>query len=474
MGINKLFLVILLFFFAFTAQAEILNNDPNDPYYLDTQIYNQYASPDLNIQKAWDLSTGDSSMIVAVLDSGVDIMHPDLINNIWINEDEIADNGIDDDNNGYIDDINGWDFYNDNNIVSPNEVSNKFPEYIASHGTMVAGIIGAEGNNNYGIAGVNWQVKIMPLKVTTNKGDATDVSASIKAINYARSNGANIINMSYGETKPNELEARALKRAYQSGILNIAAVGNDAGSTDEYGEYPACYPYVIAVAANIDISGDRESFSNYGPCVDISTLGFHIYSTGLYKPDAEYEYDSFTWGSGTSSSTPLVTGAAALMKARTNALGRNLPIDLWIQTLLKSTNDHVSALPAQTLGYGRLNIYRAVKNIGKVTQNDSIKIYAYTKSDKKHLLIPNKYEFHDSPYFIWNSIIPPENLTINKYYVYFGQNKNARITKGQSNRFYKLKNNLIKEGKYYLKVKAEFSDGSKSKVSTFIYKFRSY
>ena len=195
MKIKKiLFLYIFVFFSGFfiinpvfaVPQAVI----PNDPSYPEQWYLDKIGAPE-----AWGIKSDSSNIIIAVLDTGVDIDHPDLYKNIWINEDEIKDNGIDDDNNGYIDDVNGWDFFN--KVADPNpKFSEGFTEIGLHHGTIVAGIIAAEGNNNFGITGINWSAKIMPLKVLSDKGEGSTVEV-IQAIDYAIDNGADIINLSF-------------------------------------------------------------------------------------------------------------------------------------------------------------------------------------------------------------------------------------------------------------------------------------
>jgi len=232
---------------------------------------------DIDAPEAWDIATGSSDVIIAVIDSGVDYNHEDLSVNIWSNTGETgekADNGIDDDDNGYVDDVRGWDFVNDDND----------PMDSNDHGTHVAGTIAAKGNNATGITGVCWTARIMPLRFLNTIGIGS-VADAILAINYARANGAKIINASYGSTDYSQSEKDAISSAGSAGILFVAAAGN--GGDDQVGddndttaEYPASYDLanIISVAA-IDQDDALCSFSNYGAVsVDVGAPGRNIYS----------------------------------------------------------------------------------------------------------------------------------------------------------------------------------------------------
>lgn len=270
---------------------------------------------DIDAVEAWDLSTGSSNIIVADIDSGIDRNHEDLIDNLWTNLNEIPNNGIDDDGNGYIDDINGWDFARDDN--DPNEES-----VCGGHGTHTAGTIGARGNNGIGVTGVNWNVKIMPLKIFKTyfvifcSASSSDI---ISAIDYAAMMGVRVSNNSYGGGPNSQAEYDAI-RASKS--IFVAAAGN--GGTDGIGdnndltpEYPASYDLnnIIAVAAT-DHNDIRASFSNYGTTsVDLAAPGVSVLST---TPN-----DTYSLFSGTSMATPHVTGSVALLMAYDTGLTNN-------------------------------------------------------------------------------------------------------------------------------------------------------
>jgi subtilisin family serine protease len=267
---------------------EIYQSDPDveyaEPNYLryaaattpnDTFFSNLWGLNNINALEAWDITTGNSNVVVAVLDSGVDYNHPDLAANIWTNQAEITGTpGVDDDSNGKIDDARGWDFVDDDNDPMDSD----------DHGTHVAGTIAAEGNNSAGITGVVWTAQIMPLRFLDAFGSGT-VADAIEAIDYAIDNGAKIINASYGSYTFSPLERDAIATARDAGILFVAAAGNDNWNNDSATKhYPSSYDLanIIAVAAT-DQSDARASFSNYGvKSVDVAAPATFILSA---RPD---------------------------------------------------------------------------------------------------------------------------------------------------------------------------------------------
>jgi YD repeat-containing protein len=251
---------------------------------------------DINAEQAWGLTEGNTSTVVGILDTGVDISHKDLAASIYINPGEIPGNGLDDDGNGYIDDVNGWDFANSDNTVFDSASEDK-------HGTHVAGIIAA-GTNNGGIKGVAPGIKILPLKFITSDGGYT--SDAIEAIEYAKALGVKIINCSFGGSQENYALRDAMA---SSGILFICSAGNKGQDTAVYPLYPASLnlPNIISVAS-INSSGELAGFSNFGTDVDIAAPGVNILGT---VPGDKYEMQN-----GTSTSTAFVTGIAALLASR--------------------------------------------------------------------------------------------------------------------------------------------------------------
>jgi len=263
---------------------------PNDEYFGE-----QWGLEKIRAPEAWDFTTGNPEIIIAVIDTGVDYSHPDLAKNIWVNVNEVPGDGVDNDGNGYVDDIYGWDFAG-NDEALPSDADSD-PMDVDGHGTHVAGIIAAKGNNNIGIAGVCWNAKIMALKVQADNGEDMDDMDIIEAISYAIDNGAQIVNCSFGGGGPEGSERDAFVDLKNNHILAVCAAGNDGVDTDLAGNenYPSCYSLenIISVAAS-DQNDNLASISNYGPTsVDIMAPGEGIKST---VPAAFYTDASVTIG----------------------------------------------------------------------------------------------------------------------------------------------------------------------------------
>ncbi len=264
---------------------------PNDPdfdrlWYLNNrgQTVNGTAGlpgADIAAPEAWDIATGSPDLVIAVIDSGVAFEHPDLIDNTWINPGEIPGNGIDDDGNGYVDDLYGWDFVNED--ANPSDYSRDLSG--DGHGTHVAGIIAAHGNNGRGASGVMWRAKIMALQIfdlfeTSSFLDAIIQSINIiSAIEYAVDNGARIINCSFGGPSPSQFQRDAFRYADENGVLAVAAAGNETNDNDRFQTYPAGYPLpnIISVAAT-DENDRLAAYSNFGATVDVAAPGGSIVS----------------------------------------------------------------------------------------------------------------------------------------------------------------------------------------------------
>src|SRR5918999_1389655 len=283
---------------------------PNDPYYPKLYGLNNTGqtggTPDADVdaKEAWS-TTGSPTTVVAVTDEGVDVNHPDLRGNIWVNVDEIPGDGIDDDRNGYVDDVNGWNFaHDDASVYDAADGDN--------HGTHVAGTIAAQGNNGTGVTGVNWLAGIMALKFLGPNGGYT--SDAVEALNYAVANGAKISNNSWGGGGSAVALQQAISKADAAGHLFVAAAGNDGTNNDVTPHYPSNYTNanIISVAATDD-RDTLASFSNFGASsVDLAAPGVNILST---LPGNRY--GSY---SGTSMATPHVTGVAALLKGQNPTL----------------------------------------------------------------------------------------------------------------------------------------------------------
>lgn len=333
----------------------------------DDSLYDQQWYLDqISAPAAWDTTTGSHDVIVAVLDSGVDPDHPDLVDNLWVNPGEMADNGKDDDGNGFVDDVHGWDFVRDDNTPEPDAGERAFSEDGVAHGTVISGIVGAVGNNGVGVSGVAWSVRIMPVRILDNEG-AGESDDARAAIRYAVQNGADVINLSFtGYDVDTEFE-RAVNEAYVAGIPVVAAVGNysDTGlDLNETPVYPACFAgekadWVIGVAAT-DEHDAKAGFSNYGSdCVEIAAPGTDVFNV-MYENDDWAEFDRAYDGgwAGTSVSAPIVTGAIALLKSAYPSLGPSL-----VRTILQLSADPIRdrTVEAGALGTGRLNVARALE-----------------------------------------------------------------------------------------------------------------
>ncbi|MCD6288930.1 MAG: S8 family serine peptidase [Anaerolineae bacterium] len=306
-----------------------LDFTPNDPLYATHQT--SYLNP-LQVEKAWDVTTGRQDVVVAVLDTGVNIHHPDLQAGIWTNPGEIPDNGVDDDGNGFVDDVHGWDFADDDNDPSDDH----------GHGTHVSGIIAARINNALGIAGMAGGVTIMPVDVF--HGGIGTYADLIQAIVYATDNGANVVNMSLGALSYSRGEEAAVEYAWERNVLLVAAAGNNGSDALHY---PAAHAHVIGVAAT-DGADQRVGFSNYGPFVSVSAPGLSVIST--YR-DGGYRYMS-----GTSMATPHVSGLAALILSRNPTLS-----NAQVRSIIESTADDLGTPGWDPyFGYGRINAARAL------------------------------------------------------------------------------------------------------------------
>lgn len=313
------------------ADNPAIPNAPQATTGADPLFAKQWGMIDIGVTDAWKVSKGNPDVVVAVIDTGVDYTHEDLLPNLWRNPKEIPNNGIDDDNNGYVDDVIGWDFVSNDNkpydlAMDPMEIL--FKGGNPGHGTHCAGNVAARGDNGKGVAGVAPNVKIMSLRFISEKGQGTTADA-IKAIHYAVDNGAKVMSNSWGSegeeagSPENQALRDAVQYAQDKGVLFIAAAGNGHkgvgydNDADKAPAYPASYTHdiIISVAA-LDVNNNLGSFSNWGAkSVDIGAPGVKVFSTVVDQGYTDTVIDKFgikaTWD-GTSMATPHVAGAAAL------------------------------------------------------------------------------------------------------------------------------------------------------------------
>ncbi|MET0595696.1 MAG: S8 family serine peptidase, partial [Polyangiaceae bacterium] len=287
-------------------------------------------------REAWDLSTGSSQVLVGITDTGIDPTHVDLAANLYKNPGEIPGNGIDDDGNGFVDDVSGWNFVNGNNAVND----------LNGHGTHVAGTIGAVGNNGIGVAGVNWKVSILPIKVCGQSScSTTDV---VNGFLYAARMGVRVVNTSLGGYYPPiAYERDAIARLASKGALIVIAAGNSASNNDTRPSYPASYDLdnIVSVAATTASDG-LASFSNYGVAkVHIGAPGTSILSTW---PGNQYNTIQ-----GTSMASPHVAGAAALLLAHKPALTYS-----GVRASLLESATKIPALSGKVSSGGRLDVFQ--------------------------------------------------------------------------------------------------------------------
>lgn len=330
------------------SKTDKVENEPS-ALFNDPAIKQAWGLKKSDAARAWKVTKGSKSKIVAVIDTGADVNHEDLSENIWVNPGETgldakgrnkATNGIDDDNNGYVDDVHGWNFVSNNNDLTDNH----------GHGTHIAGIIGAVAENKKGISGIAPEVSLMIIKYYDPKVPSTDnLKNTINSIKYAVKMGANIINYSGGGVDYSQDEFEAVKEAEKKGILFVAAAGNERSNSDQFHYYPADYKLsnIISVTA-LDPNRTILPSSNYGTeTVDLAAPGQNIIST--------LPGNSYGFMTGTSQATAFVSGAAVLVMA-------NKPEFKFdeVKKYVLSTGDPFESLAQKTRTSRALNLFKAL------------------------------------------------------------------------------------------------------------------
>lgn len=331
-----------------TSKLDKVEDEPS-ALFNDPAISQAWGLKKSDAARAWSVTKGSKDILVAIIDTGIDVNHEDLANNIWKNPGETgkdtqgrdkASNGVDDDNNGFIDDVHGWNFVSNNGKLDDNH----------GHGTHIAGIIGAEAGNGKGIIGISPEVSLMILKYYDPKVPGADnLKNTVASIHYAVKMGAKIINYSGGGTEFSQEEHDAIAEAEKAGILFVAAAGNERSNSDQHHYYPADYKLknIISVTA-IDPATQVLSSSNYGvDTVDIAAPGQNILSC---LPNNAYGYMT-----GTSQATAFVTGAAVLVMAHK----QNFKAED-VKKYILATGDAQTQLASKTRTSRQLNLYKAL------------------------------------------------------------------------------------------------------------------
>ncbi|MFP5519844.1 MAG: S8 family peptidase [Bdellovibrionia bacterium] len=331
-----------------TSKTKKVSDEPS-ALFNDPAINQAWGLKKADAARAWSVTKGSREIVVAVIDTGIDVKHEDIKNNLWKNPGETgkdssgrdkSSNGIDDDGNGFIDDVYGWNFVSNNHKLDDNH----------GHGTHIAGIIGAEAGNGVGIIGIAPEVSLMILKYYDPKVPNTDnLKNTVQAIRYAVKMGAHIINYSGGGTEFSKEEFTAIAEAEKQGILFVAAAGNERSNSDQHHYYPADYELtnIISVTA-VDPSTEVLPSSNYGvETVDIAAPGQNILSL---LPGSTYGYMT-----GTSQATAFVSGAAALVMAHKQAYKADD-----VRKYILQTGDAFQQLMSKTKTARKLNLYKAL------------------------------------------------------------------------------------------------------------------
>lgn len=426
--LQKVLLLVLMGVIIFPSFAFAQNfNDPaiSQQWYLNT----------LKMNQVWDYARG-AGQVVAVIDAGVDIDHPDLINQIWTNQKEIAGDKIDNDRNGFIDDIHGWDFVDRDNDPQPPvikcTVGSECDDLAFHHGTVVAGTIAAESGNGLDIAGLAPEAKIMPLRVLDSLGSGSSGDV-IKGIDYAIKNGATIINMSFAGSIEDSQLNNAIEKAYNAGLAVVVAAGNKEGTMqidlDTSPRYPICSRGTVGQKISFGIGAHEEQgkladFSNYGSsCLDLIAPGDNITGLMVYDPSNDFVTQVGNGFRGTSLATPMAAGAIALIRSYRPSLTLSR-----VYQLLRENARDVSAINANfalDIGAGAmdiLNVMAALSMTPAITPVDGLffgdvlksnltsSVYYYAEDGKRYVFPDSKTYLSWYPDYSLVKTISPEML----------------------------------------------------------------
>ncbi len=321
---------------------------PNDPDYVGNKQYGLFV---MKLPSAWDITKGDPKVKIAIVDSAIDWTHEDLNDNIWTNIYENPNNNIDDDHNGFVNDVHGWDFVGDINsgsttLLPDNDTRSVFANN--SHGTHVAGCAAGVTDNGKGIASPGFNCSILPVKVGADNPNIGDIIDGYSGILYAAKMKADVINCSWGGPGYSPAEEDVINQAYEMGSVIVVAAGNTSSYIDANKLYPACFPNVLVVGSTT--TNKPSDFSEYGVLVDVWAPGEQIFST---VPDNSYEYMS-----GTSMSSPNVAGVVGLLKSIHPDWS---PVKLMMQLRSTVSNTIAPSDAARPYYFGMVNAYDAVR-----------------------------------------------------------------------------------------------------------------
>ncbi|NPA53413.1 MAG: S8 family serine peptidase [Aquificae bacterium] len=453
---------------------------PNDPVYMKDYYY-YWGQDKVKAFQAWDLTVGSEDIVIAVVDTGIDYTHPDLKDNIWRNEIECSGLiGVDDDGNGYVDDCIGFDMHDQDND----------PLDYDGHGTHVAGIIGAVGNNGLGIAGINWRVKLLPCKIFDDEGSGFNVlSAAIECLDYIitlKKRGVNIVasNNSWAASPGvylGDILKEAIQEAVNTGILFITAAGNEGTNNDEVCKtdtfcqhvYPCDYKLdndgIICVTA-VDKNDELPFYANYGMySVDLAAPGDDIYSTATTVDRFILSaVGNYGWETGTSMATPFVSGAVGLLKSMYSFLTwRDIKATILLNT------DYLPSLENKVLTEGRLNIYAALNNpirdingtLGILIEND--KIIRVEEMEGEYYPQDN-YIFYEKPFSLYIYLTNNNSSIIDLIFKLLSlyENVEPAICFDNDKTCYKIDNDLFSKTSYgsLSLIKMQIEDNSEYDV----------